>query len=197
MHFFIKNLVTPDPGLKTASALKGLVDDSSTTSFVLSKVSSDSACSWLTSATPDTRSGLEDRLGLGFLEDRMMDIITGRVPPPARAESHRSKGSREHGDSRRELIRLYGLERSGLKKAKRCRTILITRPRRSSSPDLVSGVADVNQLQAESDETFDRTKIVVELSSTNPNKAEAVFKPGSGVGCRRCQPAAGRVGRDL
>ena len=25
----------------------------------------------------------------------MMDIITGRAPPPARAESHRSKGSRE------------------------------------------------------------------------------------------------------
>ena len=24
----------------------------------------------------------------GFLEDRMMDIITGRAPPPARAESH-------------------------------------------------------------------------------------------------------------
>ena len=25
----------------------------------------------------------------------MMDIITGRAPPPARAESHLSKGSRE------------------------------------------------------------------------------------------------------
>ena len=25
----------------------------------------------------------------------MMDIITGRAPPPARAESYRSKGSRE------------------------------------------------------------------------------------------------------
>ena len=78
-----------------------------------------------------------------------------------------------------------------------CRLPILSRPRRSSSPDLVSGVADVNQLQAESDETFDRTKIVVELSSTNPFKAKAVFKPGSGVGCRRCQPAAGRVGRDL
>ena len=31
----------------------------------------------------------------GFLEDRMMDIITGRAPPLARAESHLSKGSRE------------------------------------------------------------------------------------------------------
>ena len=27
----------------------------------------------------------------GFLEDRMMDIITGRVPPPARAESEPSQ----------------------------------------------------------------------------------------------------------
>jgi len=27
----------------------------------------------------------------GFLEDRMMDIITGRAPPPARAESHLSR----------------------------------------------------------------------------------------------------------
>ena len=42
----------------------------------------------------------------------------------------------------------------------------------------MSGVADVNQLQAESDETFDRTKIVVELSSTNPFKAKAFFKHG-------------------
>ena len=32
---------------------------------------------------------------VGFAEDRMMDIITGRAPPPARAESYRSKGSRE------------------------------------------------------------------------------------------------------
>ena len=32
----------------------------------------------------------------GFLEDRMMDIITGRAPPPARAESHRSISS--HSD---------------------------------------------------------------------------------------------------
>ena len=32
---------------------------------------------------------------VGFAEDRMMDIITGRAPPPARAESHLSKGSRE------------------------------------------------------------------------------------------------------
>ena len=31
----------------------------------------------------------------GFLEDRMMDTITGRAPPPAQAESHRPKGSRE------------------------------------------------------------------------------------------------------
>ena len=32
---------------------------------------------------------------VGFAEDRMMDIITGRAPPPARAESYHSKGSRE------------------------------------------------------------------------------------------------------
>ena len=32
---------------------------------------------------------------VGFAEDRMMDILTGRAPPPARAESHRPKGSRE------------------------------------------------------------------------------------------------------
>ena len=31
----------------------------------------------------------------GFLEDRIKDMITGRAPPPARAESHLSKGSRE------------------------------------------------------------------------------------------------------
>ena len=31
----------------------------------------------------------------GFLEERMMDIITGRAPPPARAESHLPKGSRD------------------------------------------------------------------------------------------------------
>ena len=29
----------------------------------------------------------------GFLEDRMMDTITGRAPPPARAESHLFKGA--------------------------------------------------------------------------------------------------------
>ena len=32
---------------------------------------------------------------VGFAEYRIMDIITGRAPPPARAESHLSKGSRE------------------------------------------------------------------------------------------------------
>ena len=32
---------------------------------------------------------------MGFSEDRMVDIITGRAPPPARAESCLSKGSRE------------------------------------------------------------------------------------------------------
>ena len=29
---------------------------------------------------------------VGFAEDRMMDIITGRAPPPARAESHGAAG---------------------------------------------------------------------------------------------------------
>ena len=37
---------------KNASAMTELVDDSSTTIFVLSKVSSGTACSLLTSATP-------------------------------------------------------------------------------------------------------------------------------------------------
>ena len=39
----------------------------------------------------------------------MMDIITGRAPPPARAESHLSKGSRElarPGPSLLEALRL-------------------------------------------------------------------------------------------
>ena len=43
-------------------------------------------------------------------------------------------------------------------------------------------VGFLNKLQAESDETFDRTEIVVELSSTDLVMAEVVFKPGSGVG---------------
>ena len=46
---------------------------------------------------------------VGFAEDRMMDIITGRAPPPARAESYRSEGSRElarPGPSRLETLRL-------------------------------------------------------------------------------------------
>ena len=45
----------------------------------------------------------------GFLEDRMMDMITGRAPPLARAESHLSKGSRElarPGPSLLEALRL-------------------------------------------------------------------------------------------
>ena len=43
-------------------------------------------------------------------------------------------------------------------------------------------VGFINKLQAESDETFDRKKIVVELSPADPTKAAAFFKPGSGVG---------------
>ena len=47
----------------------------------------------------------------GFLEDRMMDIITGRAPPLARAESHRSKGSRELARPGPSLLETRGLRR--------------------------------------------------------------------------------------
>ena len=43
-------------------------------------------------------------------------------------------------------------------------------------------VGFLNKLQAESDETLHRTKIVVELSSADPIQAEAVFKLGSSIG---------------
>ena len=43
-------------------------------------------------------------------------------------------------------------------------------------------MVSLDKLQAESDETFDRTKIVVKLSSAEPFKAEAFFTAGSGVG---------------
>ena len=43
-------------------------------------------------------------------------------------------------------------------------------------------VGFLNKLKAKSDETFDRMKIVVELSSTDHIKAEVVLKPGSGAG---------------
>ena len=39
------------------------------------------------------------------------------------------------------------------------------------------GVADVIELQAESEETFDKTKVVVELSSIDLIMAKAFFKP--------------------
>ena len=48
---------------------------------------------------------------MGFAEDRMMDIITGRAPPPARAESHRSKGSRELARPGPSLLEALGLRR--------------------------------------------------------------------------------------
>ena len=47
----------------------------------------------------------------GFLEDRMMDIITGRAPPLARAESHLSKGSRELARPGPSLLEALGLRR--------------------------------------------------------------------------------------
>ena len=47
----------------------------------------------------------------GFLEDCMMDIPTGRAPPPARAESHLSKGSRELARPWPSLLENLGLRR--------------------------------------------------------------------------------------
>ena len=39
-----------------------------------------------------------------------MDMITGRTPPPARAESYRSKGSRELARPGPSLLETLGLE---------------------------------------------------------------------------------------
>ena len=41
----------------------------------------------------------------------MMDIITGRAPPPARAESHLSKGSQELARPGPSLLEALGLRR--------------------------------------------------------------------------------------
>ena len=41
----------------------------------------------------------------------MIDIITGRAPPPAQAESHRSKGSRELARPGPSLLEALGLRR--------------------------------------------------------------------------------------
>ena len=48
---------------------------------------------------------------VGFAEDRMMDIITGRVPPLARAELYLSKGSWELARPVPSLLETLGLGR--------------------------------------------------------------------------------------
>ena len=48
---------------------------------------------------------------VGFSEDRMMDIITGRAPPPGRAESYLSEGSRELARPGPSLLKTLGLGR--------------------------------------------------------------------------------------
>jgi len=48
---------------------------------------------------------------VGFSEDRMMDVITGRAPLLARAKSQRSKGSRELARPEPSLLETLGLGR--------------------------------------------------------------------------------------
>ena len=54
----------------------------------------------------------------GFLEDRMMDIITGRAPSPAQAESNLSKGSQELARPGPSLLEALGLLQSTIAKTK-------------------------------------------------------------------------------
>ena len=63
-----------------------------------------------------------------------------------------------------------------------------------AAPELAAlKVGFLNKLQAASDETFNRSKIVVVLSSSDPFQAEALFRPGSAVGIAQAHAIAAAI----